>query len=1025
LFNDLKKVLKTNKAIRIIVNCIDVPKEATLKFFNTIDNPVIFVISKQDIKSLNILQSVFENPLIEDVNYAFYDLSEECRQNLLNIKINFQNIKDATLNNLLANQIDPKFIVDDEYLNLAVNNVKILINSKTSYELTEVNSFYQSRCFIKCCENGTEQLSLSEDELLSNVKNYAKILISDSLKTGKSWALKNIGNCLRQKYQNHWVSLVDLKQHMKTFSDQKLSLDFLDFMTHHILELSSTEINIFKQFYIKGRVFILFDEFNEIKDEFSKNFVKFCNSFSSNGGNQMWITTRDYCKDELLNNFPMDVVYKLEPFSNESGVNLISKIWISQDNTANCIQTSIIKNTIFPESEYQKQAESICQSVLKFDCKNINMPFLYKIIAQQGKDMKSLHNTLTFKIFLKLIEKHLEKFHDEKLRSIHQLYAIKILFPELIVFCNIDISNTLDEHIIECGLIKKCNDIFVFQNKGFGCFFVVDFIITKLYKIKIIKENDNFSKVIISLLISDSFQTIRMLLNGALSEEEFSKNFEIILRNCTDKIIENIVNIFKRSFEEKLQNFTKIYLCILKEKEYFKVKKILNEHINFLVKNTNDELYLQNLLNSIAEYLEIKDFKYLIRKHKILNKIFCLNIKVDNLENLIKVLETKINSDYVRNILRKEDKNGSLLHYLCKFKDFDKKIYEYFFILLVGFIRPNEIIKILGLLNESKENLFFICVTTKDEEKLKFIFSKLKSYLDEKTIKNMIKHCSVNYMSVLHSVASCDKKDFHKELWNILLTTINDRNELREFIQQKDKNGDTFLHLIVKYQKSDIVNYTFTTIIEECKKLEILRSKNASNMNLLHQAICHSKDFESLKYVWYFLKNSFKKDTFLEIIEEKDHNGNNVIHASATFLNINVLKFIINEVKTITSRTELEELIKIKNDKNQSILELAASSNLNYLQSIMSDFENFEILNEKQTEIIVGRYIENLYFYSNLCLKEDGLIFSENLVYSLFTYLNSLVSRLTHFQSTKQKNSKRVAFHTIRILTLPLLKRIR
>jgi len=405
----LNSILKENSNLNIFVDCtkgcgtslqINSDKDSKLFFFTTKDN--------QSEELINKIKEQGTNPANVAINYNWMDLTAESQELLLQIKINFQNNSKFSLSELILNGTDQqqpessigedlKIIIDDQLLNLLVEKSEIKINS-ISLENIEDKSFkilFQIRNLIKKLEHSkTSDKEMSQEQMLEDVKDKNFVLISDKAGSGKSWILKNFTNQLLDMFPNKWTTYVDLKQFIGKFKARDKEIDFSAFMTEKILKLNTKfEAEIFKKLYKNGKVCILFDGFDEIAPDCAEFVTKLFQSFQQNGGNQLWIATRDYFEVDLKEKLRLDAVYKLDEFTEKHGVELIASSWVLSE-LLQCSKTmteSDIVNHIRTSQNlqnYKESAKNLIEIIPKTLNNSIGLPQFYKMVADITKNNK-------------------------------------------------------------------------------------------------------------------------------------------------------------------------------------------------------------------------------------------------------------------------------------------------------------------------------------------------------------------------------------------------------------------------------------------------------------------------------------------------------------------------------------------------------------------------------------------------------------------------------------------------------------
>ncbi|KAL7015442.1 hypothetical protein ACKWTF_016459 [Chironomus riparius] len=930
-FESFKEALKLVEKVKIIVLCSNEPSDNFLKLIKRNPNSVIFIASK-DMQHSNITEIFNSHALYEDADYTFNDFSPESQQQLLNLNINFQNNSKTTLKDLLGDQIDPNCILDDKVLNLITKNNENSFDINCRRELTVEDHLYQPRFFIN--EDKPKNI-ISLKDLNLDIAGFSKILISDSPRTGKSWTLQNISKFLNAKHPFHWISCIDSKQYGKMFGNLTQDYNFVQFMIK-ILKLNHIEANFFKVLYDNGKVFILIDGFNDIQEEFRVNFLKHCESFISNNGNQLWITTRDDQKDKILNNLSIDVVYNLDKFKLADGVKMITKMWMLKDDSN--------VSTISPNIELK--AYELCQNILKHFEDAFNFPEIYEIISHYRSYNESSLNSLAFDVLKELSQRFSHKLKDEIVREIHQYYAIQNTFPEI----RIDPPVMFENNVLDFGLMIEKNDAFEFINNAFSYVFVAEFLAINLdSKFKL---NNNFLKV----LTAKRFKELRIFFDGAISNDKVMKRMTEVLGTFDDYFDNSLNEIFEIIFEENLGNIMKLFLSIFKLNNNF--KDVLSSCMMNFVKKEENVNFFNKFFKLLAENLETNDLKDFLTQNQILHEMIRSKIDIKCLIDIIYLIEEKLTADFVRKLLKNEEKNGTLLHYLCKSKIFNIIEFEQFFKILNEFLRPQEIIQILKI--DRENNIFNICILTMDINLIKYIYSKLK----ETSLLNLIKQSNI-----LHFIATCCDEDTSKEMWKILKDTIADKKDCGKFIHQYKNNGNPFLHILLYNQNSKLVIETINTIFKEYENSNILTLRNDSDLNLLHQAVCYST-FAVLNHVWSIYKESLGNNLYF--IQEKCNNKNIIQHA-AQYASEKKLAFILDDVKLIIKDfpNEFEKLI------NADLLHLAElnTENINARNLVSHMIAD----NEAQIVSIKGLRHEEIIYFDNINSKTFKELAKDNI----------------------------------------------
>lgn len=318
-------------------------------------------------------------------NYKWNDLTAKSQQLLLQIKSNFDCSSKFSLQQILSQKSDEhgkannlfisdvmdsgllKFLLEDQK-NRSTDEILISGDYHMLYEkryfkrkikVFEENKYIQSNDDIsedvdqviddgdvanigEVLESSPNRNSskLSIDKLLEETSNLKFIIIRDTFGSGSTWALKSIADVFKNQDSPKWVSYIDLSQMIPSIKSElrkkvpgvELIPDFLAFISNHVLKTKQEfEIKIFMKMYQMGKVVILFDAFNELARIFAEYFLQLVKVFKHNGGNQLWIVTKDDYEINLQKELGLEIIYALDDFSKDDGVEVMAKIWALND----------------------------------------------------------------------------------------------------------------------------------------------------------------------------------------------------------------------------------------------------------------------------------------------------------------------------------------------------------------------------------------------------------------------------------------------------------------------------------------------------------------------------------------------------------------------------------------------------------------------------------------------------------------------------------------------------------------------
>ncbi|KAL7012229.1 hypothetical protein ACKWTF_014702 [Chironomus riparius] len=1018
---DFQQICLDNQDLSIFVDCTSGVPDDLENIFTNKEFKFTFVVStKQQIKELDKIcrQKELENVTRLDINYSWKDLTEGSQTLMLKTKINFQNNSQITLLDLVVNKIeaeepatstavendkeDISDLVNEQLLNLVLENHQVLINSNENDD-KNFDLLYKKRGFVKKVkitaknvedEDSEEEKSkrlltkknrnifwttpnkpkninlfrrnikgeqISQEKLLEESKNQQYVLISDQAGNGKSWEMKNLSKTLIKENPTSWVSYVDLKQFIDQFKAQKAEPDFSYFMIEHILKPQQQfEAKIFQKLYKDGRVFILFDGFDEIAPNYAEFVSKLAQNFQQNGGNQLWIATRDYFEVDLMEKLKLNVAYSLKEMTEYDEIDLIAKSWLLMDLQKDNNEPKskkefdkFIKSS--PKYEnYWKKARKIIKKAEISRYNSVGLPQMLKMIAVGFKDEENVDDLQGIKIYAKFLDILYKRWSQGKgqirdeanvksqrfklsFYNFHQFKAILSLFPELaeILFPNYDDSEWPQEEVI-AGAVMSINDGKIyFPHETFREYFVADAIAIAVKNSKI---DEKVVEIFVEILTVKKFEIIRMFLNDMIDVNS-------ILPKIKEKVLKHKKLFYEMSkfsyfFTNNLTNWVNLVLEILKTGSYEQVKEILQNSAEDIAANTADSKVFLKYQNFIFVFLKIDDLKTLILKSYVLQGIIGSGLKIEIFEDFVTKTEEKTDRKFIRQglmVKRSDRHKGNIFYFLTQSTNLSAQKVQKLLKIMEKFFTATEIFRLMSKFNVHGENILQVCVQEKNEEKLKILWTEIEKYFEvqnlAQTFKELVKQQNRRGKeNILHYAAYCNKIEVHETLWELMLKTFEDRDELEDLILQVDKINNNFVHELVEQNKNPaIIELTFKNLKEKFSDhfQEILTPKGFWKMNLLQAAAIRLKVIEIHQFLWKFFRDFCGTDEkFLEMLKEVDKNRENILQVNARWNSSSeIFEFMIQELEKITSPVEIRQMLRNLNDENQNLLQPAARRN--------------------------------------------------------------------------------------------------
>lgn len=223
--------------------------------------------------------------------------------------------------------------------------------------------------------------------------------------------------------------------------------------------------------------------------------------------------------------------------------------------------------------------------------------------------------------------------------------------------------------------------------------------------------------------------------------------------------------------------------------------------------------------------------------------------------------------------------------------------------------------------NNDGANVLCAILKGGDVELLKFFWIEFENFLGRQQFQDGM----VN-RKALCEAANCKNVKFHETLWELLLRTFKNREELMNLIKHKSEDGINFIHSIVTLTDFDVIEFTIkklNNIYSAAQVREILTTKGPMGRNLLHTAAAAAKDIKIHRFLWAIFRNFCKSDEeFLELIKDADDQKNNVLQ-HAVCATAEIFNFMIKEVEFLATNQVIRDILS----GHVNILQVLAAQN--------------------------------------------------------------------------------------------------
>ena len=616
---------------------------------------------------------IFEDiPTQLEMSHKWKDLDDTSKDVIMNWNLKLQG------KNISVHEIIPE---DSEmFSQLSVKEIQALngISLRTTEESQkEEKRIYIDRSFEYGGRVNKEESFSSEDILKMIEQQKIRIVLENVAGMGKSTTAKHLAGMFKERNCSKWVEYIDLKQHTTVFYEdgdlnQPEQVD-VKFFSEKLFKLQSNlEQRLFEHMFNTQKAMFVFDGFDEINPKF-KIFVLKLLIAVKESNNQLLVTTRTHCKDEI-NNVVDGSVMRLEPLTNRQSIDLIARLWQAK-SVENEDHRDSLENL---ESKAAKLLEEVKNSMRWGDSKQESFDNPLQIIMLSEFDEwkhDSSKDAVTYNMFSfyqKFIDKNIDIWnekgplarYDSKILhmrergslTIHQETAVKVILDDK-TYKELnfqEMTQTEDLMAVRIGILRYgSNGRIEFVHRTFAEYFLADYILS--VALKDIGKSFLFLKVWKGI----GYEIVRRFMNEALveSEERFDKTLSIDITKNFDN--ETFVISLANVIQEKRLKLLELFLTNDEFKngqhDLIRFYKVLNNHSLLLdsVEHCTVEVFddLWNYLTPANLALEMLENLHYQDHGSCLGRVL-LNDDQEMVKYMLKTAVQIFTSDEFRSFLR-------------------------------------------------------------------------------------------------------------------------------------------------------------------------------------------------------------------------------------------------------------------------------------------------------------------------------------------------------------------------------------
>lgn len=792
-------------------------------------------------------------------------------------------------------------------------------------------------------------------------------------------------------YWIFFIQLSDFISKFEKLQNQNIDeISFMEIIKNHFMpSKSATEKRFFEQFFNEGKVFLFMDGFDEICPKNKEIGLKVLSKFNESTLNQVFITIRTHLENDFTSVLNEIIFFNFKRWNMEEMKETV-RAYLTIDGLSCAEDTpkKIVKKLTLTENtigvpQLLKFLVDLFKNDMTIIDKKVNIFNLFLKLINLMMTKWSNHGGA-----YRTNESSSANTSNVSTLRVHQYFGMKVYFnPE--TFCDLTSDfkrNWSIEKITGSGILTyhPTADLYRFNHANFPEFFSGTFIVNCLQPI-IWKNFEDFFGFFVNFMVGIDYSVVRSMIDQGISENEIVfgvddiNNFKEKLINELGRTVDDrffpetlnlieykIARIFYNISFDKLPALLKFFLKLFEnEDDQESLKKILNYEPSYSRENVFKYNICMNslhnslgrtecfdiFLNLIAKLTTKDEFeKDFLSMHRPSASIFfsALNSKVDPkiISIIIETLSNKHGIESVKILLKTRDFVGkTIFDAFCCLEPFKIKNLtiqwetrsiinklEVLWDSALKFLSNPELVELItSTANYNKTNIIHKCVMQSNMEILEFIWTKINNLMggNQKLIAMILeKGLNGKERNALHLSAFNRIVVFPSEFLTFLSNKLGPR-ALLGLIKSKDKNKNTFLHILMFHRHKRAVEKVFSEIerLFPNNFIDILKLKGYKARNLLQKTVERTfKSTETRIFVWNYLKNALSPSDFLQLIIDSDETDFNTFCIAISQNNLEALNFIENFL-VLNFNHEIPSLLSHNiehNGNDRNLLQFAA-----------------------------------------------------------------------------------------------------
>ncbi|KAL7014308.1 hypothetical protein ACKWTF_015859 [Chironomus riparius] len=427
-----------------------------------------------------------------------------------------------------------------------------------------------------------DDLFFDFNQVIDLANETKMFILSSEAGTGKTETFRHLTIKIKKKFPMHWVSYIDLKNHLELYNKNEYLLN-IEIFLEKILSINQEnkfERKIFSKFYNSNRLILLWNGFDEIAPNYNEFIVNVLKLIQKNTKNIQYICTRPFYVQQLRENLHISV-FNLFQLNND----FLRQFYMTR------------KENEIGISDFINKVKAIILNLHSSSGQDLNKfytPLMILMISELVlNDVEINEKENIYRIYEKFAEKKIEIWQDKG------SYASILQKSEISGGKTLNIKEILQKYAIESltfiGIKKKVKGLSIFRQKipkkltlaeisrmgilyfndennyefvhrTFAEFFIAQYLVENVYeaidvsveeaelRIYLFFEEIIISKKIMTTKFLDSF----LQTNAANESQYFSKTI-------VDVLTSKFKNVFFASLSYKHSDFLEMMIKFFKK----------------------------------------------------------------------------------------------------------------------------------------------------------------------------------------------------------------------------------------------------------------------------------------------------------------------------------------------------------------------------------------------------------------------------------------------------------------------------